>query len=97
MLAEEERALADLRTQLTERERKWHETAAEHASTVATAQVPTQIHTHRNSVQARVCMSTSALVDFLSADPQYGRRCDENAQVGMKSGQQLEEHGQEVF
>jgi hypothetical protein len=40
VVAEEEKALADLRTQLTERERKWHETAAEHASTVATAQVP---------------------------------------------------------
>ncbi len=39
VLAEEERALAELRSQLTERERKWHETAAEHASTVATAQV----------------------------------------------------------
>ncbi len=38
-LAEEEKVLADLRSQLTERERKWHETAAEHASTVATAQV----------------------------------------------------------
>lgn len=39
VLAEEEKTLAELRTELTERERRWHETAAEHASTVATAQV----------------------------------------------------------
>lgn len=38
-LAEEERELSQLRTRLAAKERQWHESAAEHASTAATAQV----------------------------------------------------------
>ena len=38
-LAEEERELSQLRTRLAAKERTWHESAAEHASTAATAQV----------------------------------------------------------
>ena len=38
-LAEEERELSQLRTRLAAKERQWHESAAEHATTAATAQV----------------------------------------------------------
>ena len=38
-LAEEERELSQLRTRLATKERQWHESAADHASTAATAQV----------------------------------------------------------
>ena len=38
-LAEDERELSQLRTRLAARERQWHESAAQHASTAATAQV----------------------------------------------------------
>ena len=58
VLAEEERALAELRSQLTERERKWHETAAEHASTVATAQVTLITFSSRDTSAVLACRHT---------------------------------------
>ncbi len=42
-LAEEERELSQLRTRLAAKERQWHESAADHASTAATAQVHSRL------------------------------------------------------
>ena len=56
-LAEEERELSQLRTRLAAKERQWHESAVEHASTAATAQVllmilPDSMHDLLNGPQA---------------------------------------------
>jgi hypothetical protein len=56
VLAEEERALSELRSQLTARERQWHETAAEHASTAATAQVPIHVPSSPSMPTAYILM-----------------------------------------
>ncbi len=70
-LAEEERELSQLRTRLAAKERQWHESAVEHASTAATAQVllmilPSSTH-DLHTVNARL-----QLLSGLHATPAVG-------------------------
>ena len=69
-LAEEERELSQLRTRLAAKERQWHESAVEHASTAATAQVQLMILFH--SMHSLLNEARLQLLSGLHAAPPVG-------------------------